>query len=319
MTKTYNIVGKRKIYYIISISIISISILVSFIFGVKMDINFKGGTMISYSFTGDVDTAKIESVASEVVGQKITATIGSTINSDTKYVQLSFSSSNGLSSELQSKLTKTITSEFSANNIKLLTSTDVNPTMGQSFFAKCMVAFVFACVVLIVYIAFRFSKISGISSGVMAIIALLHDVLIVYATFVIFRIPIDANFMAVALTILGYSMNDTIVIYDRIRENKKIYGNKMPMEELVNTSINQSLSRSINTSISTIMAMIIVSVVALMCGVTSILSFSFPLTIGMVTGVYSTICIAGPLMVDWDNYKQKHKPNYADKAKKKTK
>ncbi len=315
MTKTYNIVGKRKIYYIISISIILIAFLFTAIFGVKLDIQFKGGTLISYSFAGDIDTSKIASAASSVVGQEVTATKGSSISDNSQYVQLSFSSSKGLTSDLQSKLTETLKTDFSQNNLSLLSSTDVNPALGQSFFLKCLVAFIFACIVLIVYIALRFSRINGLSSGVMAIIALLHDVLIVYATFVIFRIPIDANFMAVALTILGYSMNDTVVIYDRIRENKKIYGSKMPMEELVNTSINQSLSRSINTSLSTIMAMVVVSIVALIFGVDSILSFSFPLTIGMVTGVYSTICIAGPLMVDWQSYKDKHKPSYADKKK----
>ena len=119
--------------------------------------------------------------------------------------------------------------------------------------------------------------------------------------------------MSVVLTILGYSINDTIVVYDRIRENKKILGKKTPVAELVNTSINQSLTRTINTSIATISTMIIVSIVAVVFNVESILSFSFPLIIGMIFGVYSTIFITGPLWVWWQEYKEKNKKSYADK------
>ena len=141
----------------------------------------------------------------------------------------------------------------------------------------------------------------------------MHDVIMVYGTFVIFGIPINANFMAVVLTILGYSINDTIVVYDRIRENKKLVPKNTPVSELVNLSMNQSLTRSINTSITTISAMIVVSIVALVFNVESILSFSFPLIVGMIFGVYSTLFITGPLWVLWQEHKEKHKKSYAEK------
>lgn len=108
---------------------------------------------------------------------------------------------------------------------------------------------------------------------------------------------IDANFMAVILTILGYSINDTIVIYDRIRENKTLYKDKLSLAELTNLSTNQSLTRSINTSVTTIATMLVVTIVAMVYGVNSIISFSFPMMIGLISGTYSTICIAGPLWV----------------------
>ena len=107
------------------------------------------------------------------------------------------------------------------------------------------------------------------------------------------------------ITIIGYSLNATIVIYDRIRENEKLYAGKKDIGEIVNMSINQSLTRSIITSLCGVIVMIVVCVVALINNVTSILSFAIPMIFGMISGSYSTICIAGPLWVVWKNYRAK--------------
>lgn len=125
----------------------------------------------------------------------------------------------------------------------------------------------------------------------------------VFAVFVVGRISLNANFIAVCLTILGYSLNDTIVIYDRIRENRRIYGASMPVEDLVNLSLNQSMTRSLLTSVTTASAMIVVSLVALLYNVNTILSFSFPMIIGMVSGFYSSVCIAPALWTMWQKKK----------------
>ena len=160
---------------------------------------------------------------------------------------------------------------------------------------------------LIIYIAVRFKKIGGWLAGICAIIALLHDCIIVYGTFIVCSMPINANFMAVVLTILGYSINNTIVIYDRIRENSKLYGKKMPREENVNLSINQSLTRSINTSLTTVVAMLAVTIVAAVYGVTSIISFSLPVMVGMIAGTYSSVCLVSVLWSYFEGKKDAHK------------
>lgn len=316
MTKTYNIVGKRKIYYIVSSSIIILAILVGIIFGVDMSIDFKGGTMLSYAYEGDINLSDVKKVAGDKIKQNFTVTNGENFSDSSKYFQISLSSKEGISSDEQNDLSNYLSEKFSDYKVKTLSATNVKPSMGKVFFAKCLVAIIVASLILIIYIALRFRKISGLSAGVTGIIALIHDLCIVYATFVFFRIPIDVNFMAVCLTILGYSINDTIVIYDRVRENKKLLGNKISTEELVNMSINQSLSRSVNTTFSTILVLASICVVALITGVTSILSFSFPLIIGMISGVYSTICIAGPLWVDWMNFKKKRTDKHGRKSSK---
>ena len=139
----------------------------------------------------------------------------------------------------------------------------------------------------------------------MAVVGLLHDLIIIYGVFIIMRIPLNGNFIAAVLTILGYSINDTVVIYDRIRENRQLMGNAAPFDELVNTSINQSLKRSINTTVSTLIALGTVCVVSVIFGLDSIFTFAFPLMVGMVSGVYSTVCISGPLWVQWELHKKK--------------
>ncbi len=139
----------------------------------------------------------------------------------------------------------------------------------------------------------------------MAIVALIHDLTVVYGVFVLMRVPLNGNFIASLLTILGYSINDTVVIYDRVRENRRLYGNTMDFATLVNTSINQSLMRSIKTTVTTLLALGTVCVVSLVYGLDSIFTFAFPLIIGMISGVYSTVCIAGPLWVEWELHKKK--------------
>lgn len=162
---------------------------------------------------------------------------------------------------------------------------------------KGLVAVAVASVLILGFIAFRFKKINGLSAGFTSVIALIHDVIIVLGAFMVFGLPLDNNFIAVILTILGYSINDTIVIYDRIRENEKYYGKTLPVAELVNKSINESLTRTIHTSVCTISTMVVVCIVSLATGVESILSFALPMMIGMIAGTYSSIFLASPIWV----------------------
>ena len=156
---------------------------------------------------------------------------------------------------------------------------------------------------MLVYIGVRFRRISGWSAGLTAVVALLHDLMMVFFVFIWGGFSVNANFIAVCLTILGYSLNDTIVVYDRIRENKRILGETVPIEELVTRSVNQSFSRSLMTSVTTCVAMLVVSVVAYLYNVTSIISFSVPMLFGMVSGFYSSTCIAPMLWTVWQKKK----------------
>ena len=225
--------------------------------------------------------------------------MGESLADNAQTVSLSFPTSSGLTAEVQSELTDALTSEFSGNQLELYNSQDVNPTTGAGFLGKCIVAVAFSAVVMIVYIGFRFRKIGGWIAGTCSVIALVHDMFFAYACCVVCRFDIDSNFMAVLLTILGYSINATIIIYDRIRENRRLYGDSKTLDEYVNMSVTQSLGRSVHTTVTTVIAMLTVCVVGLVSGVESILGFAFPLVIGLIAGVYSSNCIAPTLWTLW--------------------
>lgn len=310
MHKTFNFdfIGKRKLFFTISIVLVAFSILSTFIFGVDLDIQFKGGTIITYVYDGDLDCDGFVKDAKDILGGiGVQYTTGVDFSSGKSNIQLSLTSTSGLSSDKQFDLTNALTEKYAENNIDLIESSDVSPSSGREFFLKCIVAVILSSIVLIIYIAIRFKKIGGWLAGICAIIALLHDCIIVYGTFIVCGMPINANFMAVVLTILGYSINNTIVIYDRIRENSKLYGKKMTREENVNLSINQSLTRSINTSLTTIVAMLAVTIVAAVYGVTSIISFSLPVMVGMIAGTYSSVCLVSVLWSYFEGKKDTHK------------
>lgn len=301
--KTLNVYGKKKIFYTVSVVIIAAAALVSVIGGVDLAIEFKGGTLIEYSYEGDIDTAAVADAVNDAIGESVTVKTGESMANDSKTVTLSFASGEGLTNTKQTTLTTALQEKFADNKLEVYSSSDVSPSNGKEFFLKCFVAVAFAAVIMIIYIGFRFRKIGGISAGCMAVVALIHDALFVFACFVFFRFDIDDNFMAVILTILGYSINATIIIYDRIRENKRLYGKKKPLEELVNMSVTQTVGRSVHTNVTTIISMATVCVVCLITGVTTIIPFVFPIIIGMLAGVYSSNVIAPTLWVMLQNRK----------------
>lgn len=302
----------RKIFFGISIGIMAIGLIFNIIFGTKLDIQFTGGAVINYSYTGTIQQEEVETIVQDTSKKEATVRILENVKSADgsvakNNVSISFAGTDSLSLDSQQAIAKALAAKYPSAGFQVVESSSVNPTMGHSFFIKCLVAVAIAFILLVIYIAIRFQKIGGMTAGVMAIIALLHDVAMVYFTFIIFQIPLNDSFIAVVLTILGYSLNDTIIIYDRIRENRRLLGPKTPYSVLVNTSINQTFTRSLYTAGCTFMAIAIVFIVGQFFGLASVTTFSLPMMVGVVTGCYSSVCIAGPLYVMWENRKAKQK------------
>ncbi len=273
-------------------------------FGVKLDINFGGGTKISYSYTGDISDADIESTAKSVLDKSFTVSKSTSLAGDTKTFEIALVGKNSVSAEKQEELTKSLTEKFADNEIALYNSNSVSPTVAGSFFVKSVVAVVITAILVVIYVGIRFRRIGGVSAAVTALCALVFDVLITFFTCVLFKLQLDSNYIAVVLTILGYSLNDTIVIYDRVRENKRL----MPdaeIGEVVNASINTTLKRNVITSLTTFVAVMTIVAVSELFGLSTLRTFAIPMAFGIVSGAVTSLFVAGPLWVIWKRYKAK--------------
>lgn len=303
--KVFKFYQNRIKCYLVSLAIFLVGVVCIFTNGVNFDIQFKGGAIINYTYTQEIDTNKAMSVVEDTLGRQCDVQTKFDLTSDSTKLVLNLAGKEGLASADQDKLTNALKEAFPDNNLKLSDVSVVEPFIGKDFAIDSTKAIIFSAILIILYVWFSFRKVSGLSAGVTGLIALLHDVLIVFFAFVVFNIPINDSFIAAALTILGFSINDTIVIYDRIRENKLLYGNKMPIEEIVNKSISQSFTRSLNTNLCTLLSIIVVYIFAYVQDIQSIKSFALPMIFGIISGCYSTICIAGPIWVSWQKHKEK--------------
>lgn len=303
---------KRNIFFAFSIGVMLIGVIFNIIYGTRLDIQFTGGAVIKYSYVGEVNSNDIESLVQKATGDDVSVTINQNVknaegNTDLNNITIQFSGTNALELDKQQAIASALNEQYPDSNFKSVSSSSVNPTMGRSFFIKCLVAIAIAAIGIIIYVAIRFRKIGGTSAGVMAVVALIHDVLMVYFVFIIFRIPLNDSFIAVVLTILGYSVNDTIVVYDRIRENRRLYGVKEGLPKILNLSLNQVFSRSVYTSMMTFIAISTVFVVGMLYNINSIVTFALPMMVGVLFGCYSSLYIAGPLYTMWQMRKTKQK------------
>ncbi len=305
--RKFNIDFNKNFKYVIIVYAVIFAIgIVSCFFGIKLDINFSGGTKIAYSYTGNVDIKDIEKLADEKLDADFTISKSTALAGDTETFEIALSGKNAISAEKQDALTKGLQEKFKDNKIELYNSNSVSPSIAGTFFAKSIVAVLITAVLVVIYVGFRFRRIGGVSAALTAMVALVLDVFVTFFICVIFGLQIDANYIAVVLTILGYSLNDTIVIYDRVRENKKL-NPSMGVGELVNLSINQTVVRNIVTTITTIVAVLTIIVVSEIYGLTSLRTFAIPMAFGLVSGGISSLFVAGPLWVIWKNRKLKKK------------
>ena len=304
-TPAIRFIPNRKKFYGFSCALIAVVLVFCGVFGVHMDVEFKGGSMVTLAYQGEADLNALKStISGELDQSNLTLQTGSDI-SGSQTLTVTLPGSQTLTTEQLDNLLTTLNEQFPDNAFTQNEVSNVDATIGKEFLLKSVVALVAACVLIMLYVAYRFRRIGGFKAGATAVVALLHDLFVVFGVFVILRIPLNGNFIAAMLTILGYSINDTVVIYDRIRENSALYSKKqLSLPELVNLSINQSFSRSLMTTITTCCALGVVCVVSIVYRLDSIYTFAFPLLFGMISGVYSTICIATPLWVDWKQRKK---------------
>ncbi|GGI31545.1 protein translocase subunit SecDF [Staphylococcus chromogenes] len=261
--------------------IIAAGIIILFIFKLNLGIDFTAGTRIDAESNHALKQADVEKKMDSIGLKPDQLSIGG--NNDTK---ASMQFKHDLSKEEVSKVKSTIKDEFGHEP----TVNTVSPVIGQELAKNAMLAVLLASIGMIIYISLRFEWRMGISS----IISLLHDAFMIIAVFSLFRLEVDITFIAAVLTIIGYSINDTIVTFDRVREmlrKVKVITKEEEIDYIVNSAIRQTLTRSINT----VLTVVVVVVALLIFGASSIFNFSLALLIGLVSGVFSSIFIAVPL------------------------
>ncbi|MDD2580322.1 MAG: protein translocase subunit SecF [Eubacteriales bacterium] len=289
----------RKVFFAISLALIIAGALAAIFFGIDLDIQFKGGSLLTYSYTGEIDLKTAESVVSDAIDLSVTGQSSRQLGDETTNLVISVSGNQALLPEDLAAIESALNQAFPENGIDLENATLVDPFIGREALINMAWAVLLAMVLIIGFVWFSFRSMSGPSAGIMALVALFHDLAIVFSVFILLRQPLNESLIAVVLTILGYSVYDTIVIYDRIRENRRLYRGKMSLQDLVDLSIRQSLRRSILTSVTTSVAIGVVYVFAILYDISSIRQFALPMMIGLISGAYSSICLAGPLWVMW--------------------
>ena len=299
--KTINTKKWFKVITIVYAVLIIAGIAMTVFFGPKLDINFSGGTKISYSYEGDIAEKDFKDTVATALDKEFSIGKNTSLAGDVNSYVITLSGKNSLSAEVQENITKALEKKFTKNNIELYDSTSVSPTIAGTFFVKSLVAVLITAALVIVYVGIRFKKIGGVSASLTAFCALILDLLTAFFICVIFRLPIDMNFMAVVLTILGYSLNDTIVIYDRVRENKRLYPD-MKLSDNMDKSVSDTLVRNIVTTVTTVCAVLTIIVVSEIFGLTSLRSFAIPMAFGLVSGCFSSLFVSGPL---WVMYKER--------------
>lgn len=294
MKSKFPIVKNFKIFGIISILLCATGLvaLLGLPFGLNLfnfTIDFVGGTEMEFNLNQPV-TGEIES---QVAGlfKEVTGIDGSVTTVGNTGEQVAIRSTS-IDSETRAAVIEKMNETFNLTEDDLYGNEDVSPTVGSDLQRAAIMAAAVAIILMLLYIAIRFE----LTSGLAAVTCLVHDMLIMISVFVIFRLPVDGNFIAAVLTILGYSINASIIVFDRVRENLRT-ARRETFEEVAEKSIWQTMGRTINTTLTTIFAVGMIYIL----GVDSLKDFTLPLLIGFVAGAYSSIFLASSL---WGSYRK---------------
>lgn len=291
--KVINFIGNWKKYVIISGIVFAVCIgglVVRAVSGGPLfnySLDFAGGNSTTVALADGASVTEEDKAAAEEVTKNVTGEIPEISVSDNSKIVVR---TNELSEEKAAQLKAELAGKFKVDEEKSIETSFISGSVSNEMKVDAIVATLIATLCMLLYIWIRFRK---LATGVSAVLALVHDVIVVLTVYVIASsfIPVGSTFIACMLTIVGYSINDTIVIFDRIRENRKKASSRVGLAEVINKSITETLSRSINTSVTTFIMVFVLAVL----GVDTIRQFAIPLIVGIISGCYSSVCVASPL------------------------
>lgn len=282
-----NFMDRRRLAFLISGVMIVLSLLSLAIRGLNLGVDFAGGTVFQVAFQKDFDVADIRVVLSQFG-------LGNSVIQKSEGNSFVIRTRN-LTREEQMTVFDGLRKSLGELNILRIES--VGPVIGEELRRQAFIALMLALGGILIYITLRFK----FDFAVVSVLALIHDSLIVLGFYSLLREEINLPFVAAILTIVGYSLNDTIVVLDRVRENLRLASRKFDFRTLINMSINQTLSRTINTSLTTLLPVLTLY----FFGGEVLSNFALALLIGIIVGTYSSIYVAGALLVEWDLRRRK--------------
>ena len=284
-------IGKKKYTLWISAIVLLISLGSVFLFGgLKYGVDFAGGILIQVKFSKPVDISEVRN-AMDVMGSK--EAMVQAFGGENEYLIRVEKASEDLEA-LSKKIQGSLQEQFKGKATEIRRVEVVGPKVGKDLKERALLAVGLSFLAILIYVAWRFKQ---VSYGLGGIVALFHDVVVTYGAISIAGIEYSLNVMAVILTIIGFSINDTIVIFDRVREDVKKF-RKEDFETIFNTAINETLGRTILTSGTVMMVVLIL----FFFGGPVIHDFAFALIVGLITGTYSTVYIASPVVLFWEKY-----------------
>jgi len=299
--KTLDIIGKKNLYFALSLIVVIPGLIALLLFGLNLSIDFTGGSRLTVNFVQNIEKQKVDKIKQALISQNIKVYI---VEQSRNQVFLRTSLIN---QKQNIKFIDALTKNF--KDAKETEFETIGPTIGRETTINAIKAVLLASVLIILYITWSFRKVpkpaSSLRFGVSAIIALIHDVLVVLGIFAIlghfFGVEVDSLFVTALLTVIGFSVHDTIVVFDRIRENLRRSSGSFP--QIVNDSILQTLDRSLNTSLTVLLVLFAL----LLFGGETIRWFVVALLIGVTSGTYSSIFNASPILVVWQEWSEKRK------------
>jgi len=286
-----DLIGKMKIAFAASLLVVTISILSLILHGgPNLGIDFAGGTLVQIKFSQETSASKIRDSLNTIgLGNSVIQRFG--YHDNNEFLIKTEKSSSALKG-LSNKIEEALNSSYSNGDFEIRRVEVVGPKVGKDLREKGMLAMLYAVIGILIYVTWRFE----LRYAVGAVMALIHDVLITVGIFSLLGKEFTLPIIAALLTIIGYSLNDTIVVFDRIRENIKGI-RKQPLKDIVNSSINQVMSRTVLTSFTTLLVVLALFIF----GGAVIHDFAFALLIGILVGTYSSIFIASPTILVWES------------------
>lgn len=275
-----DIIKQRKKFYIISAVVIIIGLISMAVSGLNFGIDFTGGTLIQLDLEKQAPIEEVRDVMDEF--DKDAEIIFSGDNKQEVIIK----STLNLSREESTRIFEKYKEEFNLETDKPEQVEAIGATIGKEIQKKALLSVLIASIGILIYVSIRFE----IKFGVAAVLGLVHDVLVMLSIYAVFKLPIDSTFIAAILTVIGYSINDTIVIFDRMRENLKLTKGK-DVSALINTSVKQTIRRTLSTSFTTLVMIGLLFAL----GTEAIRSFALPLMLGVVVGTYSSLFVASPI------------------------